>query len=153
MKLWRICKTKYAKTALDGLGGTFSGARWHVRGTRIVYTSTTPSLAALECLVYMDPSEVPSLTLLEIDIPKTASVEYCEPEALTPNWREFPHRGELQEFGSTWVQEARSLLLRVPSAVMNIDVEWNFLMNPAHIEAHGIRIASARPFSFDARLL
>ena len=153
MRVWRICKAKYASAPLDGMGGTFGGGRWHARGTRIVYTSTTPSLAALEYLVHLDPSLAPMLTLVEIDISETASVEHCDPQKLTPHWRSFPHPVVLQQFGSTWIREGRTLFLRVPSAVVNVDVEGNFLMNPAHTEASTIRVVSTRPFSFDPRLL
>ena len=43
-----------------------------------------------------------------------------------------------------------SLLLRVPSAI--VPEEGNILVNPRHPEARKLRVASTRPFRFDARL-
>jgi RES domain-containing protein len=69
MRLWRICKTRYAHAPLDGSGALFAEGRWHGRGTRIVYAASTPSLAALETLAHTDPDLMPAQMLLEIEAP------------------------------------------------------------------------------------
>jgi len=50
MNVWRIDKEKYAASVLSGAGCQVYPGRWHYVGTIIVYTSGTPSLAALNAL-------------------------------------------------------------------------------------------------------
>jgi RES domain-containing protein len=53
--------------------------------------------------------------------------------------------------GDRWVAERRSAVLRVPSAI--IEVESNYLLNPEHPEFGRITISAPVPFAFDARLI
>ena len=52
---WRKVKEKHAATAFDGEGAWRFGGRWNSPGIRIVYTSGTKALAALESLVHLNP--------------------------------------------------------------------------------------------------
>ena len=54
MILWRLCELADAAKAFDGEGARLYGGRWNHRGTRLVYASSTLSLAALECLVHAE---------------------------------------------------------------------------------------------------
>lgn len=56
--VWRIVREKYAATAFDGEGAYRYGGRWNSQGRRVVYTSATLSLAALEMLVHLQPPVV-----------------------------------------------------------------------------------------------
>jgi len=151
-----MCKTQHAATPLDGVGGLRTSGRWNEKGTPIVYTSASPSLAALETLVHFDPDLEPALTLVEIEISAAASIEECaDPSRLTPRWREIPGPTELRVFGTRWAREGRSVGLRVPSAVLGtpITVESNYLLNPAHPDMRAIQVVGRWPFAFDPRLL
>lgn len=152
MKLWRICRERFA--ALDGAGGLAASGRWHERGTLVIYAASKPSLCALELLVHVDPAVAPSdLVLLEIALPDSLAVEDVSPATLSPLWHLHPGPPPLRLFGSTWVREQRSPLLRVPSALLPVgaDVEANFLINPALLPS-GVPVFP-HPFSFDSRLL
>jgi RES domain-containing protein len=117
-----------------------------------VYTSATPSLAALEVLVHVDPSLAPDDgRLLEIEVPDQLEVETGDPVSLTPDWQAYPAPVELQDFGTQWLSSVRTAVLSVPSAVM--PVERNYLLNPLHPDATKIRVVRELPFSFDARLV
>ena len=152
MRVWRICPQAYVASALTGVGGLYAGGRWHHKGYPIVYTSATPSLAALEALVHVDPALAPSdVRLLEIDVPQALSIETCEPDAIVSEWRIYPAPAELQDFGTKWLSSLRSAVLRVPAAVM--PVEANYLLNPRHPRFTEISIVRDLPFSFDSRLL
>ena len=48
------------------------------------------------------------------------------------------------------MQEEKSLLLRVPSAI--VANEYNFLINPRHSEAVKVRLVDTESFLFDTRL-
>jgi RES domain-containing protein len=57
MRAWRITAALHAETAFSGEGAIRHSARWHNRGTAIVYTSSTLPLAALETLVNLAPAD------------------------------------------------------------------------------------------------
>ena len=79
------------------------------------------------------------------------SVELLETAALPGRWRRFPSLPENQAIGDRWVVERRSLILRVPSAI--IPAAANFLINPSHPEFARIVIGRPERFAFDPRLL
>lgn len=152
MRVWRISLGKYASACLTGAGGLYVSGRWHHRGQPIVYTSATPSLAALEMLVHVDAALAPpDLRLIEIEFPDELTVEVCDPATLTADWTAFPAPVELQTFGSTWLAEQRTSVLNVPSAVLPI--ERNYILNPVHLDSKHVRVVGEQPFSFDPRLL
>lgn len=152
MRVWRLCKARYAADPLSGRGSLNASGRWHPRGLRIVYTSATLSLAALEMLVHLGRESLPDdLVQVEIEVPGTISVETLDPERLTPAWRSYPAPPELAAFGEEWLRQERTPLLRVPSAV--VPEEWNLLINPAHPRAARVRPVGRKPFSFDVRLV
>jgi RES domain-containing protein len=106
----------------------------------------------LEVLVHVDPALAPSDTrLLEIDVPTDLAVEFCDPEKIVRGWDRYPGPSELQDFGSQWLASLRTPVLRVPAAVMT--VEMNFLLNPRHPEFGQVTVVRDLPFSFDSRLL
>lgn len=152
MRVWRICSQAHASSTLTGAGGLYAAGQWHHKGHPIIYTSATPSLAALEVLVHVDPALAPSnMRLLEIDVPVELAVELCDPEQIVSDWSVYPAPSELQDFGSQWLASLRSAVLRVPSAVMQ--VESNLLLNPRHPHFSSVSVVQDLPFSFDSRLL
>ncbi len=52
--------------------------------------------------------------------------------------------------GDQWLQSGESAVLRVPSAVVAGD--WNYLINPRHLDFAQISIEPPKPFQFDERL-
>jgi RES domain-containing protein len=152
VRVWRLCQTRYANEALSGEGGLRGSARWHFMGTRIVYSSSTLSLAALEVLIRVNRSLAPlDLVAVEIDIPSSLEIERLTPSRLSSGWDANPAPAFTREIGSGWVSTVRSAILEVPSAV--IPRESNYLLNPAHPQFGRIRVAGRAPFSFDPRLL
>jgi RES domain-containing protein len=137
------------------MGGMFVSGRWHHRGTLIVYTTSTPSLASLEMLVHVDPSSAPSsLQLVEISVPDDLQVEtVLDPSSITPEWRSYPAPPALADFGTRWAREQRTPLLRVPSALSFSDAESNVLLNPTHPLAARASVVGTTHFTFDTRLL
>ena len=147
--LWRIARA--AHTSLDGEGARLYGGRWSSQGIAVVYTASHLSLAALEYLVHIDPDDVPDdLVALGLQMPDDATELACGPADLPAGWRQTPPPPECQEVGDRWMREGQHPLLRVPSVL--VPEESNVLINPAHSDARGIRVAVSRPFSFDPRL-
>jgi RES domain-containing protein len=69
---------------------------------------------------------------------------------LPEDWRELPAPPSTRAFGSQWVMQARSPVLRVPSIV--VDGEFNYILNPRHADFGRLKIGAPVPFSFDLRL-
>jgi RES domain-containing protein len=147
-KAYRIVKTKFAESAFDGEGARLFGGRWNGKGVRMVYTSASASLAALETFVHMgiDARTLPHL-LIEIDIPEEIIEAVSE---LPSSWKENPAPESCQEFGNEWANSKRSAVLRVPSVVM--EMENNYLLNPAHPDFDRITIQHGVSFTFDERM-
>lgn len=148
---WRIVKSRYARSAFDGEGACLYGGRWNSPGTRVVYTAQSASLAALEMLVHVDRASLLlsySLCAAEFD---EGVVERLDRARLPDGWRAYPAPPELQLIGDEWVESGGSVVLEVPSAVM--EQEKNYLINPAHPAFASVAIGEPAPFEFDERLL
>lgn len=145
MELWRISRHH----DLNGEGGLRAPGRWHHRGNRIVYLAETPAGALLEACVHTSANDVPpSYTLLRIDVPLAVSTERFDQTKLPPEWID---RVELtRELGTKWLESARSVLLRVPSAL--VPETFNLLLNPIHTRARLVQIEAAYEYPFDPRI-
>ena len=123
-----------------------------MRGTRIVYTSCTLSLAALELLANADHDVLPDdLVSIEFEIPEDVKVEESLEIDLPSDWSVTPAPPHLQALGTKWTEQNQTAVLRVPSAV--IPEEHNYLINPAHPQSASIVAAAPKAFAFDPRLL
>jgi len=151
MQLFRIAKTKYIKD-LTGAGSRTYGGRWNRKGVGLIYTSESRSLAALEFLVHVPASIAPKdLSIVAFDIPHRVKTKKLDLAILPSNWRQNPSPEELASIGTDWALSRESLLLRVPSAI--IENEFNVLINPSHPDLKLIKLSKPEPFVFDERLL
>lgn len=149
-KAWRIVKEKHAATAFDGEGAWLYGGRWNSPGTRIVYTSSTQALAALENLVHLNPPVTFRYVAIPIEFEETLAERFAA-AGLPAEWTEEPPSPSTKQIGDQWVKEARSAVLELPSAI--IQAESNYLLNPAHPDFNKVTIGKPVPFAFDPRLL
>jgi RES domain-containing protein len=148
---WRIVKTKYLKGAFSGEGAARTGGRWNSLGTRMVYTSSSASLALLEVLVNLASSApLSGYTLIEVGFDEDM-LEIAPLGELPPEWRKVPAPTAAQRYGDKWVRELRSAALAVPSAV--VPHEPNVLMNPQHPDFRRMRFGKPAPFPIDERLV
>ena len=149
MNVYRICKKEHAN--LEGLGGIYSWGRWHRKGQRVVYTSESRSLSALETLVHVtDINILPSdLVVMEIDIPKT-NIKIVTTEIISEDWNSYPYSEKTVNYGYQFLIDNKALALKVPSVV--IEKEYNYILNPNHKDYSNCTIKSITPFSFDKRL-
>jgi RES domain-containing protein len=151
MELFRIAKKEHVGD-LSGLGARLYGGRWNHKGIAVVYASESRALAALEYLVHVPMSTIPGdLEIMALIIPERVIPEMMDSFAFPPKWRKYPPPQRLATLGSNWVRSNRSLLLRVPSAV--VENEFNVLINPGHGDFKLIETRRPVPFQFDGRLL
>jgi RES domain-containing protein len=150
MQVWRICKKRYSDAAFTGEGARLYSGRWNPAGVRMVYTSSSLALAALEFFVHLDPSVAPDdLVSVSATIPSALKVERFAQKDLPTDWR-AAENPELQTIGAAWASSKRSVAFEVPSVV--IEGEWNVLLNPAHPQFPKVQIAEPKPFYFDKRM-
>lgn len=151
MLVYRIAAKKYIND-LTGTGSRTSGGRWNTKGTGIVYTSENISLATVEFLVHLPMSMAPQgLMLATIHIPDDITPKKLKLDRLPKDWKEYPAPPALAEIGSGWALSNESLLLMVPSAV--IDREFNVLINPGHPDMNRLSIKDVSEFMVDDRLI
>ncbi|HUI78509.1 MAG TPA: RES family NAD+ phosphorylase [Bryobacteraceae bacterium] len=150
MRVWRICRRRYAASAWAGEGARLYGGRWNSPGASAVYTSTSLALAAIEVFVHLEPNLRPDdLVSIAADLPGDLPTTRIDPAALPSNWAS--RRDEsLRTFGDRWLRAAKTVALVVPSAA--IYGEWNVLLNPAHAGFRKIELHRPRPFEFDLRM-
>jgi RES domain-containing protein len=118
---------------------------------RVVYASESISLAALEALVHVDPTEAPDdLVVIPVDIPVQVAVAEIALRGLPRDWRSSPAPARLQELGANWARSGKTAVLSVPSVV--VPEERNYLFNPAHPNFARVKRGRPKAFSLDPRL-
>jgi RES domain-containing protein len=129
------------------------GGRWNSKGAPVAYASDTLALSALEYLVHADVRRLATAKLVACAASWQDDVRSEDADAarISEAWRETPAPSALAMFGDAWVREARTAILRVPSAI--VPREHNVLINPRHPDADRLMFAVPEPFAFDARLL
>ncbi len=150
MKVFRLAKPQYSGD-LSGRGAELYGGRWNSKGTPLLYTSETRALCLAEVLVHLPPDAVPDLHLVSIEIPDGASLQEINPVILSANWQDLPYQYVLQNAGNVFVAEKKHLVLKVPSAV--VPDEFNYLLNPLHLDFSAVSIVAIDAFAFDRRLV
>ena len=150
MQVFRISKSDFIKD-LTGTSARTYGGRWNRKGTSMVYTAESRALATVEYLVHVPISIVPNdLSMACIEIPDQIKPLQLPLTELPGNWRDYPPPDRLAEMGTNWAKSKKSLLLRVPSAVVE---EYNLLINPLHPDFRYIKLKETKKYAFDSRLL
>ena len=148
MIVYRITNSLY-KDDISGSGAKLRGARWNQPGSSMLYTAENISLSTLELLVHIGFEDIRhEYHLLNIFIPDNAVIKELDIQKLKPNWQEDEEYSSF--IGTEFLRSNQSLLLKVPSAV--IDEEHNYLLNPDHADFKKVKIRRAKPFTFDKRL-
>ena len=150
MKVYRIARTPHIND-LSGTGARIYGGRWTLKGSSIIYTSESISLATVEYLVYVPLSIVPTnISLITLQRPNKITPKEIPVSDLPRNWREYPAPSRLAELGTNWARSNESLLLRVPSVV--VEHEFNILINPSHPDMKHVTIVQVESYIADKRL-
>ncbi|QCX02190.1 RES domain-containing protein [Aggregatimonas sangjinii] len=151
MIVYRLSKEKY-KADLSGIGAEKYGGRWNNKGTRMVYTAQSRALANLEVAVHVALKSLPKdYFMTAIEIPETLITKYDEGRLKKKAWKSNPPIAFTQSEGDAFIKTDQTLILKVPSAIVQGD--FNYLINPLHAEFGKIKILSSELFSFDERLI
>lgn len=134
----------------DGTGARLRGGRWNSPGVAVIYAAQTYAGALLEVLVHQNLGRVPRThAFIRIDVPNDVDFEQVDFEV----WRDEAGRNPnwSRKYGDAWLQESRTVVLLVPSAVLQ-GREHNILINPAHPHFDLLAAIEAQPVEWDARL-
>src|SRR5436190_12618010 len=113
MRLWRLSSERHARD-LNGGYGLLNDGRWNTRGRAVTYSSTVPSLAALEKRVHFtDAALLPPQTMVAYDVPDSISSRTLRIDELPADWT--TNQTYTQSIGKTWLDSAAGVLIVVPS--------------------------------------
>ncbi len=150
MEVYRISTSKYAKY----LTASGASARWNRDGEFVLYTASSRSLATLELMVHLNSIKpLINYKIMVISIEDNDHlIEQIQSKILPKNWRDFNSYSKLQNIGSDWYRTNRSLVLKIPSAI--ITNEYNYIINTRHPDfLNSIKLVRSEDFYFDKRLL
>jgi RES domain-containing protein len=151
MRLWRLCKRRWADTAMSGRGAAENPGRWNSAGRRAVYCAESRALAALEILANTPNKRrlrKAAFVAIPVDVPEAL---IAQPARFPPGWDVTPAPRATRVFGDRHLASPRSPVFRVPSVVVR--GEWCFVLNPEHPRFPEIKVGRAEAFSFDERVI
>ena len=150
MKVYRIAQRNFIED-LSGEGARLFGGRWNHKGTSLLYTAESRSLAALEILVHAhNLSSISSLATLILEIPDNVVIDdFTKQYSLPEDWNKYPAMSDMQDAVEKWIK-SDGFVLKVPSAI--IQEESNYLINPKHKRIADLKILDIQDFSLDERL-
>jgi len=150
MIVFRLSKAAYALD-FSGKGAEKTGGRWNSKGVPMVYTGSSRALCTAEIAVHLPLGLVPAgYSLTQLEIPDRFGFEEPDLKLLTSGWKSFPYTRVTQQVGDSFIKNNKSLVMRVPSAVVQGD--YNFIINPLHEGIAEITVVKTELFLFDERL-
>jgi RES domain-containing protein len=147
MLVYRITQTKYAgKLIASG-----RAARWNPNDIEMIYTASSRSLACLENAVHRSQAGLSQLfSIMIIEVPDHVKTKTIRLNDLSGDWTDYNQMSFTQHIGQAWIRENDSVILQVPSSI--IEEEVNYLLNPDHRDFEQIKVIKTQPFVFDKRL-
>lgn len=148
--LFRISGKAYIPQDPTGAALSSEG-RWHVKGQRVLYFSTSLPMCVLELrangISYRTIRERNHFATLEL--PAKASSETVAESFYKKGWQDT--KSGSQRLGSEWYLSRRTLVLAVRSAVL--PTESNYVLNTAHPDFAALRFSAPLPVPLDTRLV
>jgi RES domain-containing protein len=149
MIVYRISSRKYADD-LTGEGARLHGGRWNHKLTPCLYTAATRALAILEYSVNVNIDDIPrALSITSIEIPDTPMLILKQAQ-LPGDWQHAPAPSSTKDFGTALLKQNQYLAIQMPSIV--IPEEYNYLINPLHLEMRNVRIVEVKDCVYDLRI-
>jgi RES domain-containing protein len=145
--------TRPAAQEFNGQGGVLAAGRWHIKGTPVVYASTSEPLALLEKLVHRRLSSVTAVYPLYIaDVPDRL-VEELPATSLPSDWRSISPTPSTRRLGNSWLTSRSGVALLVPSILTTgADPEVkNCLVNPEHPDFDQVTLSGPILLALDSR--
>ena len=124
-------------------------------GQNVIYTGASAALSCLEVLAHKSGTTLSagdfSISIIEIkNEVNREEILIDDLLNLNPAWTKVENYYLTQRIGGSWLAGMKSAVLKVPSAI--IELEYNYLINPAHFDFAKVKIVSIEKFAFDPRL-
>nr|WP_294894305.1 RES family NAD+ phosphorylase [uncultured Pedobacter sp.] len=148
MELYRLGACHFAGN-LSGEGAKIYGGRWNSEGVPAIYFASSRALAVLEVLVHLPTGLLPRNFCMATFETSVAFTEF-NAEELPDKWQSYPFLKRTQVLGNQFFKENKSMLLKVPSAIVQGD--FNYIANPLHPDIKKLKFLDKVSFSFDDRL-
>ncbi|MCU0403799.1 MAG: RES family NAD+ phosphorylase [Chitinophagaceae bacterium] len=148
--VYRIASSLHARD-LSGGGAAKYGGRWNPKGTYVLYTASTASLAMLEWLAHARDRDMDTdyyLTTLEL---QDGPIFRPSHEDLPPTWMVTPPTASVQAYGGSFFNKGKWLGIEVPSVILPI--ETNIILDTTHPLFLQTKILSVSLIKPDTRLL
>lgn len=149
MEVFRISAEKFAQ-ALHASG---SSNRWNKDNQFVIYTGQSRSLSTLELLVHQNSIPAAKSRMMVISVADDEKYySTLKIKDLPANWRDVSAYPDLQDLGSDWYLRNKSLVLKVPSAI--VPQEFNYLINTRHpdFSAKTISLVRTEDYFWEKRL-
>jgi len=150
LRAFHLHKARYADQAFSGQGARLAGGRWNRPGAPMVYCAESLALATIEILVNLEDRRLLAGYHYAPVAFDERLVEVLAPRRLPNDWRAIPVSEATRALGGEWLEQRRSVVLKVPSVV--VPSEFNYLLNPLHPLFADIEIGRSRPYPTDPRL-
>jgi RES domain-containing protein len=115
---------------LSGKGSAKYGGRWNPKGTYVLYTAATPSLAMLEWLAHARDRDMDEVYCLATLLIPDGPLQKFSPEQLPGNWQHFPPPPKLQQWGADMIASGQWFGMEMPSVLLPVD--FNIILNVHH---------------------
>lgn len=149
MDVYRLANARRASD-LSGEGARRAGGRWNRAGTAVLYTASSRALATLEVLVHIPLAFIPDgYRMLTLHLPDD-SLQTLPVDVLPDGWNSLTPPVAVKQLIEEWMNDSRSLVLKVPSAI--VEADFNFIINPMHTRITEVQITDNQPYEFDTRL-
>lgn len=147
MIAYRLATAQYADD-LSGEGASIYGGRWNPIGIKALYASQNISLCILEILARTRVKNTPAdYQLITLEFPENLLTNIKISE-LKMGWKK--HVEYTQWIGEEFLKDNKSLVMRVPSAI--VEREHNFILNPLHKDFSKVKIKETEALDLDKRL-
>lgn len=150
MEVFRIASDKYSKT----LNASGKSARWNKDNQFVIYTGQARSLSALELVVHKNIQTALRYTVMVISIADNDKLyTRLSINDLPTGWKNYKSYTLLQEIGSDWYINKKSLVLQVPSVI--VPQESNYIINLNHpdFSPTSVSLVRTEEFFWDERLV
>ncbi len=155
MRLYRFGSdsSRPAAEEFNGQGGVLAAGRWHVKGTPVVYASTSEPLALLEKLVHRRRSPASVVYPLYIAEVPDHLIEELPATSLPADWRSIFPSPSTRRLGNNWLASRSRVGLLVPSILITGAVAEvkNCLVNPEHPDFDQVTLSGPMLLALDSR--
>lgn len=147
MLVYRITHKAYSSALFaSGIAG-----RWNGAGKKVIYCAESIALAFLENMVRRQGVGFnDDFKILIIEIPDDVGITTINSTDLEAGWRDFKDYAVCQPLGDQWYDRGRTLLLKVPSAVL--PESFNYVINTRHVDFTKVQLIATTDLVPDERI-